>query len=307
MSDYILRTHQLTKKYKHDAALKNVSISIKQGDIYGFIGENGAGKSTMLRVITGLAFPTSGSIELFGKDYRNSLIKAQKRIGAIIEQPALFPNMTAEENLEVQRIQKGIPGKQRIEQTLELVGLQNTGKKKVKHFSLGMKQRLGLAIALLGDPEFLILDEPTNGLDPTGIVELRHLIRKLNQDKGLTVLISSHLLSELYQLATCFGIIHQGRLLKEISAKELDERCKQHLRIKVDQPTKAITVIERDLHVTDFEVLADGTIKLYQHLDDIHNISKTLTDHGLIIEHLSQSGDDLESYFSKLIGGADHE
>lgn len=307
MSDYILRTNHLSKKYKHDFALENVNITIKKGDIYGFIGQNGAGKSTMLRLVTGLAFPSSGSIELFGNDRIHDLTEAQKRMGAIIENPALFPNMTAVENLEFQRLQKGIPGKECIGKTLELVGLRNTGKKKVKNFSLGMKQRLGLAIALLSDPEFLILDEPTNGLDPMGIVELRDLIKTLNREKGLTVLMSSHILSELHQLATCFGIIHQGRLLEEITAKELDEKCQQHLRIKVDHPTKGATVLENSLSTTDFEVLPDGTIKLYRFLNDVRVVSKALTDHGLVIEHLSRNGDSLESYFSKLIGGADHD
>lgn len=210
MSEYILRTDELTKTYKNYAAVNKVNLNVKKGDIYGFIGQNGAGKSTMLRLVTGLGFPDSGTLEIFGENADKRLNDAQKRIGAIIENPALFLNMTAEQNLEVHRLQKGIPGKQCIADTLKLVELENTGNKKVKNFSLGMKQRLGLATALLGDPEFLILDEPTNGLDPIGIVELRELIQKLNREKGLTVLISSHILSELYQLATTYGIIHEA-------------------------------------------------------------------------------------------------
>src|SRR5690606_5093841 len=262
--------------------------SIKKGEIYGFIGQNGAGKSTLLRIITGLSFPTAGSVELFGEDNPRMLTDAQKRTGAIIESPALFPNMTAYENLEVHRLQKGIPGKECINKTLEFVGLTNTGKKKTKNFSLGMKQRLGLAIALLSDPEFLILDEPTNGLDPTGIIELRHLLQKLNREKGLTVLISSHILSEVHQLATVFGIIHQGKLLEQTTAKELDQKCKQHLRIKVDNPSIAATVLEDRLATTDFEVMNDGIIKLYSHLDNVRAVSMALTAAGLVIEHLSQ-------------------
>ena len=307
MSDFILKTNQLTKKYRNIAALDNINLSIKKGDIYGFIGQNGAGKSTLLRMITGLSFPSEGSFELFGNENSKMLTESQKRIGAIIESPALFPNMTAYENLEVHRLQKGIPGRDCIKNTLELVGLSNTGKKKAKNFSLGMKQRLGLAIALLSDPEFLILDEPTNGLDPMGIVELRELIKKLNKEKGLTILISSHILSELYQLANQYGIIHKGKLLEELSAKELDERCKQHLRIKVDQPTMGTTVLESKLSTTDFEVLQDGTIKLYDYLDNVREVSLALTDSGLVIEHLSQNGDSLESYFSNLVGGVHHE
>lgn len=307
MSEYILRTNQLSKKYKNDFVLQNVNLSIKKGDIYGFIGQNGAGKSTLLRLVTGLAFPTSGSIELFENDNPSELTEAQKRMGAIIESPALFLNMTAYENLEVHRLQKGIPGKECVTRTLELVGLKDTGKKKAKNFSLGMKQRLGLAIALLSDPELLILDEPTNGLDPMGIVELRKLIQKLNVEKGLTVLISSHILSELHQLATSYGIIHNGKLLEELTAKELDEKCKQHIRIKVDDSTKGAVVLEEIVGTSDFEVMPDGTIKLYNKLEDVRKVSMDLTNHGLIIEHLSQDGDSLESYFSRLIGGASHD
>src|SRR5690625_2496660 len=196
MSEYVLKTNHLSKKYKNNFALDHVNITIKKGDIYGLIGQNGAGKTTLLRLMTGLVFPSNGTIELFGKTHRQVNIDAQKRMGAIIEQPALFPNMTAYENLEVHRIQKGIPGQACIEKTLALVGLADVGNKKTRNFSLGMKQRLGLGIALLSDPELLVLDEPTNGLDPMGIVELRELIKKLNREKGLTVLLSSHILSE---------------------------------------------------------------------------------------------------------------
>lgn len=307
MTEYILRTNALTKKYKNDYALKNVDVTIKRGEIYGLIGQNGAGKTTMLRLITGLAFPTNGSIELFENNDRREMTAAHKRMGAIIENPALFPNMTAYENLEVQRLQRGIPGRECIKKALKLVGLEGTGKKKVKNFSLGMKQRLGLAIALLSDPEFIILDEPTNGLDPMGIVEMRELLKKLNREKGLTVLISSHILSELYQLATKFGIIHQGQLLEEISAGELNDKCRQYLRIKVDEPAKGVNVLEEKLSAHDFEILSDGTIKLYSYLDDVHLVSRTLTEHGLVIEHLSQNGDSLENYFTKLIGGVENE
>lgn len=307
MTEYILRTNALTKKYKNDYALKNVDVTIKRGEIYGLIGQNGAGKTTMLRLITGLAFPTNGSIELFENNDRREMTAAHKRMGAIIENPALFPNMTAYENLEVQRLQRGIPGRECIKKALKLVGLEGTGKKKVKNFSLGMKQRLGLAIALLSDPEFIILDEPTNGLDPMGIVEMRELLKKLNREKGLTVLISSHILSELYQLATKFGIIHQGQLLEEISAGELNDKCRQYLRIKVDEPAKGVNVLEEKLSAHDFEILSDGTIKLYSYLDDVHLVSRTLTEHGLVIEHLSQNGDSLENYFTKLIGGFENE
>src|SRR5699024_10526320 len=236
--------------------------------------QNGAGKSTMLRLVTGLAFATSGSIELFGNDNPKKLADAQKRMGAIIESPALFPNMSAYENMEVQRLQKGVPGKDCISKKLELVGLTDTGKKKVKNFSLGMKQRLGLGVALVSDPEFLILDEPTNGLDPMGIVELSELLQELQREKGLTVLLASHRLSELHQLATTFGIIHKGKLLEELSSKELDEKCRQHIRIKVDDSSRGPTVLENHLSTTNFEVMQDGTIHLYNYLDDVRTVSR---------------------------------
>lgn len=307
MNEYILRTNNLYKKYKEDFALINVNLEIKKGEIYGFIGQNGAGKTTLLRIATGLAFPSKGTVELFGESSEEGLTQSIKRIGAVIESPAIFPNMSAYENLELHRLQKGIPDKKSIDKTLELVGLQNTGRKKSVNFSLGMKQRLGIAIALLSDPEFLILDEPTNGLDPMGIVELRELIKKLNREKEMTVLISSHILSELHQLATRYGIIHKGKLLEQITAVELNEKCRQYLRIKVDDPSKGATILEAELGIADFEVMPDGTIKLYSHLDDIQKVSKAITKNNLIIEHFSQTGDDLEGYFTKLVGGVDND
>ncbi|PLR71063.1 ABC transporter ATP-binding protein [Bacillus sp. UMB0728] len=306
MNDYVLTTSQLSKKYQKNMALDKVSVKIKKGSIYGFIGQNGAGKSTLIRVITGLAYPTAGTFELFGKSNEQDIIEARKRIGTIIEGPALYPQMTAKENLEAHRLLKGIPGKECIDKTLKLVGLQDTGKKKAKNFSLGMKQRLGLAIALLGDPEFLILDEPINGLDPMGVVEIRELLKKLNREYGITILISSHILSELHLLATHYGIIHKGELLEQLSAKELQEKCQQYLHIKVDDPSKAATIIESRLSAHDFEVMPEGTIKLFTSVDAPRKVSKMLTDEGLIIEEFMPMGEDLETYFTNRIGGVQH-
>lgn len=307
MGEYVLRTKNIYKKYGKSLALDNINIEIEKGEIYGFIGQNGAGKTTLLRVVTGLTIPTKGTVELFGQSSEKGLVKSIKRVGAVVESPALFPNMSAYENLELHRLQKGIPDKKCIDRTLKLVGLENTGRKKVVNFSLGMKQRLGIAIALLSDPEFLILDEPTNGLDPMGIVELRKLIKRLNREREMTVLISSHILSELHQLATRYGIIHKGGLLEEISASELNQKCRQYLRIKVDNPSKGATVLETELNSTDFEIMPDGIIKLYSHLNDIQRVSLALTKNNLIIEHFSQAGDDLESYFAKLVGGVNND
>jgi ABC-2 type transport system ATP-binding protein len=306
MNEYVLKTSQLSKTYQNKMALHKVSVMIKKGSIYGFIGQNGAGKSTLIRLITGLAYPTTGTFELFGESQERNIIEARKRIGTIIEGPALYPQMTAAENLEAHRLLKGIPGKDCIEKTLNLVGLQNTGKKKAKDFSLGMKQRLGLGIALLGDPEFLILDEPINGLDPMGVVEVRELLKKLNREYGITILISSHILSELHLLATHYGIIHEGELLEQLSAKELNEKCQQYLHIKVDDPNKAATVIENHFSTQEFEVMPDGTIRLFAYVDVPGEVSKILTSEGLVIEEFMPMGEDLETYFSHRIGGVQH-
>ncbi len=307
MSKYILHTNSLTKNFKQQVALNKVNLSIKKGSIYGFIGQNGAGKSTLIRIVSGLANPSTGSIELFGHSNERELIKARKRIGTIIEGPALYPHMTATENLEAHRLLKGIPGNESVEKMLVLVGLQDTGKKKAKNFSLGMKQRLGLGIALLGDPEFLILDEPINGLDPMGVVEIRELLKKLNQELGITILISSHILSELHLLATDYGIIHKGELLEQLTVEELHEKCQQYLHIKVDNPEKATTILETTLSTNNFEVMPDGVIKLFNDVDNPGKVSSILVNEGLIIEQFMPMGQDLESYFTSRIGGAHHE
>lgn len=218
----ILKTSHITKTYNHKPVVDDLSMTIRQGDIYGFIGKNGAGKTTLIRMIAGLAAPSSGSIELFGS---SDLIKERAKIGTVIESPALFPNMTARENLIAQCHIANVKDLRTVDEILELVGLHHTGKKKAKNFSLGMRQRLAIAIALIGDPKFLILDEPTNGLDPEGIKEIRDLILHLNQEKQITVLISSHILSELSKFATRYGIIHNGSLIEEFTEEELWKRC----------------------------------------------------------------------------------
>jgi ABC-2 type transport system ATP-binding protein len=306
MHEYVLQTNLLSKKFKGQTALDKVNLSIRKGSIYGFIGQNGAGKSTLIRIVTGLAFPTEGTIELFGASEDRALVQARTRIGSMIESPALFPHMTASENLEANRILRGIPGKDCVPRMLEQVGLQNAGRKKAKNFSLGMKQRLGLAIALLGDPEFLILDEPTNGLDPMGVVEMRQLLKRLNQELGITILISSHILSELHLMASHYGIIHRGQLLEQLTAKQLDEQCQHYVLIKVDNPDKAAAVIQNELGTTDFEVMQDGAIKLYGRLERPGKVSSALFSAGLEIEKFMPMGEDLESYFTKRIGGHAH-
>ena len=301
MSEIICQTTELCKNYKNFHVLQNVNLSINRGEIYGLIGENGAGKSTLIRILTGLAFQSSGVVSLFGKT--ENLRYERAKIGCTVEMPALYKDMTAKQNLEIQRVQRGIPEKKCISKTLELVGLNNTKKKKVNDFSLGMKQRLALAIALLGEPEFLILDEPVNGLDPTGIIELRELLKKLAKENHVTILISSHILSELNQLATCYGFLHHGKLLKQITATELSEECKRHIKLKTDDTKKTVTVLEEQLKIKNFSIYPDNFIRVYEKLDETHTISKTLSSNGIVVEEISVQGEELETYFENLIGG----
>ncbi|MDU6113495.1 MAG: ATP-binding cassette domain-containing protein [Paeniclostridium sordellii] len=303
MQKHVLKTKSLSKEYKKIVALENINISIKKGDIYGLIGENGAGKTTLTRLITGLIYQTNGEIELFEEMEASKLSKQRRRIGCIIESPVLYEDMTAKQNLEIIRVQRGIPGKGCIDEVLNLVNLPDTKSKKVKDFSLGMKQRLALAIALLGDPEFLILDEPINGLDPIGIIEFRELIKKLNREKKITILISSHILSELHQLATYYGIIHKGKLIEEISLEELNERCKKHINLEVDDSSKASIILENNLKIKNFSVLPNNVIKIYDYLDRVKLISNELVSNGVGIERINTQGDGLEEYFTRLIGG----
>ncbi len=302
MTEIICQTKDLCKNYKNFHALENVNLSIKREEIYGLIGENGAGKSTLIRILTGLAFKSSGIINLFGKTEHLQYERA--KIGCTVDMPALYKDMTAEQNLEIQRVQRGIPDRKCISKTLELVGLNNTKKKKVNNFSLGMKQRLSLAAALLGEPEFLILDEPVNGLDPTGIIELRELLKKLSKENHVTILISSHILSELNQLATCYGFLHHGKLLRQITAVQLDEECRRHIKLKTDDTIRTTTILEEKLRIKNYSVYPDNYIRIYEKLEEIHNISKTLFSSGLIVEELSIQGENLETYFENLIGGS---
>lgn len=303
MESVVIKTYNLCKSYKNLKALDDVNITIKKGQIYGFIGENGSGKTTLFRIISGIAFKSKGSLELFGESEGRKLELTRRRIGSIIEAPVFYPYKTAYDNLEIDRIQKGIPGKESIEKVLTMVGLSKDKNRKVKNFSLGMKQRLGIAMALLGDPELLILDEPINGLDPMGIVEIREILRKLNVEYGVTILISSHILSELHQLANCYGFIHKGKIIEEITAQELANRCQKYLYIKVDDAAKASVIIDRKLKSSNFQVLPDNVIKLYDYLNEPGKISTALTLDGIAVEQITTMGDDLETYYSKLIGG----
>ncbi len=303
MDNFILRTFGVTKIYKKLTVLDKVNMSIKKGQIYGLIGLNGAGKTTLMRVISGLALIDSGSIELFGESNTDKIQKERRRMGCLIETPALHYYKTVYENLEIERLHKGIPGKESVEKVLRLVNLSNFKNKKIKDLSLGMKQRLGIAMALLGNPEFLVLDEPISGLDPIAIIETRELLKKLNKEAGVTILISSHILEELYQLANCYGIIHKGKLIEQITDKELEEKCKRFLHIKVDNSAKAAVILNTKLSTSSFNILPNNIIRLYDYVDSSEIVSKAFAREGVLVKELMPMGDSLEDYFSKAIGG----
>lgn len=301
MQQLVIETNNLSKKYRTKAVLHHIDMKVPKGAIYGFIGLNGAGKSTCLRVLTGLTEPSSGSIQLFESTTKDKLSESRKRMGMMIEEPALYPYMTAEQNLEIIRKMRGIPGKDRITETLKRVGLSHTGKKKIKAFSLGMKQRLGIAIALLSNPELLILDEPINGLDPVAVVEMRQLLQKLNLEYGVTIVISSHILTEVHQIATHYGIIHEGKLIEQCTKEEVDEKCQSYIYLRVDQVDKAVTIIEEVLQTKQLHVLENGAIKLYDYITEPSTVSKTLFEHGIMIDEISPKHDTLEGYFTRLV------
>ncbi len=302
MKEIVLKTNNITKNYSGTAVVKDFNMTIYKGDIYGLIGRNGAGKTTLARIITGLSIPDTGSIELFGKTAKSELNYSRKRIGCVIESPAFYPNLTALQNLEYYRIQRGIPDKKVIIRALEMVGLTNTGKKKFRSFSLGMKQRLGLALSLLNHPDFLILDEPINGLDPIGIVEMRKTLIKLNQDYGITMLVSSHILKELYLVTTRYGIIDNGILIKELTQNELNEECQKALLITVDNTAPAATILETVLKTNKFKVIGQNEIKVYDYLDNPSEVTLQFSKAGIRVSSITETGDNLEDYFVNLVG-----
>lgn len=298
-AEYALQTENLTKTYFRKNAVDNVNLNVQKGDIYGFIGKNGAGKTTTIRMIAGLAKPTKGKISLFGGE---KLSAARKKISTVIETPALYPYMTAKQNINVQRILKGVKDKSVTNELLKVVGLDYVGRKKVKNFSLGMKQRLAIAIALVGDPEFLFLDEPINGLDPTGIKEVRELLIKLSSELGITILISSHILSELVKVANRYGVINNGKLVAEFSRDELQNLVRPCAKFTVNDPGKAVALLTEMMHISDFEV-DDKTITIFEKLDQMSVYSSILSENDIIVESLLQEAGDYEGYFIKLMEG----
>lgn len=299
--DYILTARSLGKRYKNFKALNGFSIHVPKGAIYGFVGKNGAGKTTFIRLVCGLQEPSAGSYAIYGTENNDpGISRCRRRMGAVVETPSIYQDMTAEDNLKEQYRIIGLPSFDSIPELLRLVGLENTGKKKAKHFSLGMKQRLGIAIALAGNPDFLILDEPVNGLDPQGIIEVRELILKLNREKGITFLISSHILDELSRLATHYGFIDSGHMVKEMSATELDAACRKCIRVQVSDVRALSRVLdEMDL---EYSILSDTMADIFAKIN-VSQLALALAEQGCDIISLDEREESLESYYVNLIGG----
>lgn len=306
MAENVLLTRSLTKRYGSATVVDRVDLTLPRGEIYGLVGRNGAGKTTIIRMVCAQTLPSDGEVELFGETTPNGLQAARSRTGAMVEIPSFYPYLTARENLEYYRRQRGIAGGHVVEDALEQVNLADTGRKKFKTFSLGMKQRLGLALALMNRPELLLLDEPINGLDPEGIVEFRNLLLELNRQYQTTILISSHILSELQNLATCYGFIDKGHMLEQISAAELRSKCRDSLELKVSDAPRAAAILEEALGLRDFEVLPGGTIRLYEGLEQPQKIAAALFGQGVALGGMEHRGANLEDYFLNLIGGVRH-
>jgi len=298
--EYVLQTQQLCKKYGKFNALTDFTINVPKGSIYGMVGRNGAGKTTLIRIVTGLNNPSSGEFTLFGTKNTDADILAKRRkIGAVVETPSLHPEMSAKDNLIQQTKALGISD-EKLDEILKLVGLSNTGKKKAKHFSLGMRQRLGIAFSLVGDPEFLVLDEPINGLDPQGIMEVREMILKLNREKGITILISSHILDELSRLATHYGFIEQGRCIKEMSADELEKVSRRSLHINVSDTRLLAEVL--DGMKAEYRIYSPNEADIFTPMQ-VTPLVLALNEKNCFVNSMSESHESLENYFMGLVGG----
>lgn len=301
MSELLLQTRNLTKQYGRHRAVNDVNMHIKKGAIYGFIGRNGAGKTTCLKMISGLSTPSYGEIEMFGYKGKD-LQKVRSRVGCLIEAPGLYGNMSAYDNLNIKCKLTGIKKKGYIEELLKTVGLDTVGEKKTKHYSLGMKQRLGIALALVSEPDLLILDEPINGLDPQGIVEVRETIQKLAKERGMTICISSHILEELSKLATDYGIIHNGCLVQELTREELMKKCSERIELTLDNPKQAIPVLD-DMGFNSYQVIDKEHIHIFERLGESASLNMELAKAGIPVKGISITSEELENYFLRLTGG----
>lgn len=295
MDNYYLQTQMLTKKYGQTYAVKDVNLHVKQGDIYGLIGPNGAGKTTLMKMIGGFAAPTAGEVRLFSEEDR------QRRIGALIENPGIYGNMNAFENMKLKAIAMGVYQRENIMEILDFVGLSDSLKKKTGKFSLGMKQRLGIGLALIGHPDFLILDEPINGLDPQGITEIRELILELNQKENMTILISSHILEELDKVATAFGMIAKGELVMELSREELKEKCEEKVEIVSPDSGSVVTTLEQ-MGIRKYTVVSANTVYAYGCTDRVNEITNQMVGNGVSIRQIGISGTSLEDFFLHTVG-----
>lgn len=303
--DYVLKTNNLCKHYRNFKALDGLSMNVPKGAIYGFVGKNGAGKTTLIRLVCGLQHPTSGDFELYGiRNTDKSVSKSRRRMGAVVETPSIYLDMTAEDNLKQQYRILGLPSFDGLDELLELVGLSNTGKKKARNFSLGMRQRLGIAVALCGSPDFLVLDEPVNGLDPQGIIEIRELILKLNRERQITVLISSHILDELSRLATHYGFIDSGRIIKEMSAEELEAACRKCVRMTVTDTAVLARVL--DGMKIEYKILSDSTADVYAK-PNFTKLTLALAEESCEVVSMEEHDESLESFYISLVGGTGNE
>jgi ABC-2 type transport system ATP-binding protein len=300
MNDYVIETKQVTKAYGSFLALEHVNIHVKKGSIYGLVGDNGAGKSTLLKLLAGHSYATEGEIQLFGKYGEKELESARKKIGFMIEQTGFFPNITVEQTLKYYCIQKGIPDRKRIYEMIKLMGIEEKRNSKCRNLSLGQKQRLGLAIAMMGEPQLLVLDEPINGLDPSGIIEFRNLLHHLNVEKNITILLSSHILTELQQIATAYGILSKGNLIEEISAHELQEKCSDCIEIKVSDVEKYSVLLERNFPIETFKVLPENNIRIYKPKAQAEDYSKLASENGIYITGMRTIQSSLEDYYMEL-------
>ena len=300
MREIVLQTKNLSKNYKSFTALDGVDMTVYSGDIYGLIGRNGAGKTTIMKIVTGLTEKSAGEFEIFSKTGEDAG-KERRRIGCLIENPAFFGGLTAYQNLKYYAMQKGITDKNQIDKALELVNLSGVKNKKFRKFSLGMKQRLGIALAVMDNPDLIILDEPINGLDPVGISELRDTFRKLSTEHGVTLMISSHILSELHAVANRFLFIDKGKILKEITKEELDLECMRCLSVKTDDTKRAAVIIEEN-GITDYKVIDNSEIRIYSGIKP-EEINRLLIKNDVNVSGISESGISLEDYFKSLVGG----
>lgn len=300
MLEPVLKMEKVSKTFGKTTVLDNFDLSLEKGHICGLIGPNGAGKTTIIKILAGLMFQTSGEVSFFGRS--DNLEESRKRMSFMIEAPIVEPTMTAYDNLMYIRYVRGYPDVKRIDEVLDIVGLADTGKKKCGRFSLGMRQRLGIAMALLPKPEVLVLDEPVNGLDPEGIVEIRHILKRLSEEQNITILISSHLLSELSEMCSDFSIINHGKLIENLSIDELMVKCRGHISVKTDDIDRTAALLENKLSIRNYKVLHGEEIHIFEQLDRIENISKTITDNGLTITRLYEEGQSLEEYYLEKVG-----